>query len=240
MPVHPLARCTIARPSLRIASNVRFSIGSQARYASNLTRPLLLCSIGNPPATYKNTLHSAGHLLLNAICSNLSLPPLSPAGKGAQSTRDYGASGAPLQLWQSGSLMNISGPGVAAAFRAFVKENSFAGDEGHGEPELVVLHDSLEYDMGVARISKGAGRSAKGHNGLKSILEQPGMKTQDFTRVAVGIGPRVESRQSKDVAEFVLRRMDEKERRTVEGVAGDVWDVLEKGVGQAVTVGRSR
>lgn len=50
----------------------------------------------------------------------------------------------------------------------------------------------------------------------------------DFVRVGVGIGPRPDSRRSDDVARFVLRRMDARERDKVEGLAGAVWRELEK------------
>merc|ERR1711939_974992 len=35
------------------------------------TLPLLVCSIGNPGTTYANTLHSAGHTVVNSLAAHL-------------------------------------------------------------------------------------------------------------------------------------------------------------------------
>lgn len=49
--------------------------------------------------------------------------------------------------------------------------------------KLIVLHDELMLDIGVIKFSKGG--SARGHNGLRSIIAHYGA---DFWRVRVGIG----------------------------------------------------
>merc|ERR1712093_416105 len=157
---------------------------------------LLVCSIGNP-GPYLNTLHSAGHTVLSALASSLSYPSF-------QKSRIYPnglvSIGSDFTLWQSTSLMNVSGPGVASAWRHFQKES-------RGEDtRLVVVHDELEIALGQVKVRPGAA-SAKGHNGLK--------------RIGVGIG-RPESRDKRDVADYVLRKMSMVERGRIEGAAGKV------------------
>ena len=128
--------------------------------------------------------------------------------------------------------MNDSGPGVAGACRSFAQR--------HGKPELVILHDNMEHAFGTAKITRGAGKSAKGHNGLKSILEQSSLRTLESTRVGIGIGPRPESRKSGDVARFVLKRMDQRQMGLLEDLAGPVWRALEEGRIGTVTADKGR
>jgi len=104
--------------------------------------------------------------------------------------------------------MNVSGTGVAAAWRQFVKE-------GRGEQAtLVVVHDELELALGQVKVKQGSA-SAKGHNGLKSIngLIKGG---EDYVRIGVGIG-RPEGREPDVVAKYVLRKMSAQEKAKIEG-----------------------
>lgn len=97
-------------------------------------------------------------------------------------------------------------------------------------PSLVILYDDLEAKLGTFKIRKDTvGASARGHNGLKSVLAQPGVKSEKITRVGIGIGPRPVSRDPEDVAEFVLKRMSSAEKEKVEGVAESVWRGLNLG-----------
>lgn len=175
---------------------------------------LLVCSIGNP-GQYIGTLHSAGHTVLSTLASALSYPSF-------QKSRTYGnglvSSGSEIILWQSSSLMNVSGAGVAAAWRQFVKES-------RGEnARLVVVHDELELPLGQVKIRSGLA-SPKGHNGLKSIKQT--LPRVDYTRIGVGIG-RPESREPDVVAGYVLRKMTGAEKLKVEGCVGKVEAELRK------------
>jgi peptidyl-tRNA hydrolase, PTH1 family len=169
---------------------------------------LLVCSIGNP-GPYLNTLHSAGHTVLSALANTLSYPSF-------QKSRAYGnglmSAGSDFTLWQSSSQMNVSGAGVAAAWRQFQREGR------GGEARLVVVHDELELALGQVKVKSGSA-SAKGHNGLKSINGL--LKGSEYTRICVGIG-RPESRDPDVVAGYVLRKMSAQERMKVEGCVGKV------------------
>jgi PTH1 family peptidyl-tRNA hydrolase len=169
---------------------------------------LLVCSIGNP-GPYLSTLHSAGHTVLDALARSLSYSSF-------QKSRAYGnglvSAGSNYTLWQSTSLMNVSGVGVAAAWRQFQKE-------GRGEQaKLIVVHDELELAVGVVKVKEGSA-SAKGHNGLKSINGL--IKGADYTRIGIGIG-RPESRDPNVVAGYVLRRMTGQEKAKIESCVGRV------------------
>lgn len=111
--------------------------------------------------------------------------------------------------------MNESGKGVRGAHAAWSKTLP-VGEEGR----LVIVHDELEKPLGSLSVKTKQGLSARGHNGLKSILAVLGSGVP-FVRVGVGIGRPI-SRESDDVARFVLRKMVEGERSAVEGCVGEL------------------
>lgn len=108
--------------------------------------------------------------------------------------------------------MNESGKGVAAAYRAWLREQREGG-------RLVVVHDELEKPLGSLSVKAGKGLSARGHNGLKSCLQLLG--ETEWTRVGVGIGRPV-SRDSNVVANYVLKKMSPAERGKVEGAVEEL------------------
>ena len=95
--------------------------------------------------------------------------------------------------------MNLSGPAVALAWKSFLKDLNV--EERH-RARLVIMHDELEAPLGKIKVTKGG--SAKGHNGLKSCITSFGGK--EFWKIGVGIG-RPASRESKAVADYVLKKM---------------------------------
>lgn len=115
--------------------------------------------------------------------------------------------------------MNISGVGVAAAWREFLK-----GVREGEEARLVVVHDELEGALGAVKVRDGA-LSVKGHNGLKSIKEQ--LKGAPYMRIGVGIGRPI-SREPNAVANYVLKKMSPVERAKVEGSVPRVMEELRR------------
>jgi peptidyl-tRNA hydrolase, PTH1 family len=116
--------------------------------------------------------------------------------------------------------MNVSGKAVANAYNSFVR-NLPEGERDTAR--LVVLHDELEAPLG--KIKMKAGGSARGHNGIKSVVEA--MRGREFVRIGVGIG-RPESRDSKDVADYVLKKMKPAEIEKVRDGASEVLRILER------------
>jgi PTH1 family peptidyl-tRNA hydrolase len=177
--------------------------------------PLLICSVGNPGSTYANTLHSAGHTVLKKLSERLEFQPYQksrPHGSGLVS-KPLAPSDTDWTLWQSTSLMNVSGKGVKAA------HNTWAQDKTAGEGRLVIVHDEMEKPLGAVNLNVRQGASAKGHNGLKSIMASIG--NVPFVRIGIGIGRPV-SRESKDVANYVMRKMTPGEKAKIEGSVEEV------------------
>lgn len=185
---------------------------------------LLVCSIGNPGSTYANTLHSAGHTVLNRLADRLGYANFQKdrsLGNGLVSRNPYASAGAEgdWTLWQSTSYMNMSGKDVRSAWTSWSKNYS------DGEARLVVVHDELEKALGAVSLKTAQGSSAKGHNGLKSIMSVLG-KTP-FVRIGIGIG-RPESRTSDDVARYVLKKMTAMEKGRIEDSVDVVIEKLKQ------------
>lgn len=200
----------IEKPTAAAASRTREqqTASSPKLMLASRPLPLLVCSIGNPGSQYANTLHSAGHTVLNRLAERLGYPCF-------QKERTYGnglvskPSGGPdWTLWQSTSYMNVSGKGVRAAYLAWAKNIP------EGEGRLVIVYDELEKPLGTVSLRTAQGLSAKGHNGLKSIMSVIG--NTSFARIGIGIG-RPLSRESDDVARYVLKKMTPSEKGAIEG-----------------------
>ncbi|KAF1998906.1 peptidyl-tRNA hydrolase [Amniculicola lignicola CBS 123094] len=201
--------------------------------------PLLICSLGNPGPQYANTLHSAGHTVLKTIQTRAGFRPFTPSLSGLVSrpdttsrtlswtgiikkegqNRELMPHEDDFTLWQSTSLMNISGANVKKAWAKFASDQRAKGVEGR----LVIVHDELEADLGKISVKAGTA-SPRGHNGLKSVQAALGTNVK-WWRVGVGIG-RPESRDASVVSKYVLRKMTAREEAVMEKAAAGVQKVL--------------
>jgi peptidyl-tRNA hydrolase, PTH1 family len=121
--------------------------------------------------------------------------------------------------------MNISGPPVAKAWKAFAHSSS-----DDNILALVVVHDELEASLGSLKVRRGE-TSARGHNGIKSV--QASLQSvnlgERLLKIGIGIG-RPLSREREDVSGFVLGQLTGAEKAKVEGAATQLVGVLEKEV----------
>lgn len=186
--------------------------------------PVFVASLGNPKP-YANTLHSAGHIVLTAIAHQQNYRPWRPfaGGQLAENSersfsflRGYSNDGLAMPtLWQCGALMNASGPAVKKAFKKWMSETGVK----EGEGRLVIVHDELERELGAVNVRTDHKASARGHNGLKSLMAT--MPGQKFVRIGVGIG-RPASRERDAVSDYVLRQVTLNEVKAFEQAAREV------------------
>jgi PTH1 family peptidyl-tRNA hydrolase len=189
---------------------------------------LLIASLGNPPP-YHSTRHSVGHIVLKHLASRLSLPPLTKSKLLGSGLVSSGADvGVPhYTLWQSASMMNISGQGTLKAWKAFTNLHPASEDV---VTALVVLHDELESSLGAIKLRRGES-SPKGHNGIKSVqssLKSAGLLSsmgERFIKIGVGIGRPV-SREKDDVSAWVLGQLTGAEKGKIEATTESLGAVL--------------
>ena len=151
-----------------------------------------IIGLGNPGAKYYKTRHSIGFRVLDELA------------------RVNGSS------WQeNNNMMYASVSGLAAQTVYLIKPQTFMNTSGEVMPwlnkkgikgnQIIVVHDELEKSFGVNSI-KFSG-SAKGHNGLRSII---GVIGQDFWRLRFGIGrPQAET----SVSDYVLNPFSQTEEQ---------------------------
>ena len=132
----------------------------------------IIACLGNPGRKYTGNRHNIGFMVGSFIAGN---NRCKPAKKEFSSlTGKLSLAGSDCLIMFPQGYMNRSGFAVAEASSYF-----------HVEPEhLIVIHDELELPFGEIRVKKGGGH--KGHNGLRSIMEQLG--SPDFYRLRFGIG----------------------------------------------------
>ncbi|KAL8694093.1 MAG: hypothetical protein Q9218_001208 [Villophora microphyllina] len=184
-------------------------------------RPIFVASIGNPSPAYTNTYHSAGHTVLAHLRIWLHTSPFRKSRIHASGLISDDPRDNYWTLWQSPSLMNVSGKPVFTAWRAFLA--SLSTPEERSLARMVLVHDELELPIGKIKVREGV-TSAKGHNGVKSVMAML-PKGMEMTKVGVGIG-RPASRESRDVAAYVMKRMTQTEVDAMTDVAGQVSEVV--------------
>jgi PTH1 family peptidyl-tRNA hydrolase len=164
-----------------------------------------IIGLGNPGAKYYKTRHSIGFRVLDQLA------------------RVNGS------LWQeNNNMIYTSVSGLAAQTVYLIKPQTFMNTSGEVMPwlskkgikgnQIIVVHDELEKSFGVNSI-KFSG-SAKGHNGLRSIIAMIG---QDFWRLRFGIGrPQAET----SVSDYVLNPFSQAEEQQLLALISDACLLL--------------
>lgn len=83
--------------------------------------------------------------------------------------------------------------------------------------DLIVVHDDIDLPFGTIRVSKDS--SSAGHKGIQSIIDELG--SQNFTRIRVGINPRLNGRQAAkkiDTEKFVLEKFTKEEKKKLKEI----------------------
>jgi PTH1 family peptidyl-tRNA hydrolase len=154
----------------------------------------LIIGLGNPGQSFYYHRHSIGFRVLDALAEKYHAH--------WQERQNMEMTQVPLgdsnvYLVKPQTYMNNSG----AVLSFFTKKGIKAED-------ILVVHDELEIPFGKVTLKQGG--SARGHNGLKSIISVIG---DNFHRLRVGIG-RPENRE--DVPDYVLSNFPEGEPKVTE------------------------
>lgn len=164
-----------------------------------------LIGLGNPGQKFIYTRHNIGFRILEAFGDIYNAQWHT---KGNMELAEVVTEKGPLLLIKPQTFMNNSGQVIPFLLKKGIKSE-----------EIIVIHDELELPFGVVKYKKGG--SAKGHNGLKSII---GVCGEGFGRLRFGIG-RPELRE--DVPDYVLARFTEHEGHVTESIAAAVSAIRE-------------
>ncbi|MFT4547033.1 MAG: PTH1 family peptidyl-tRNA hydrolase [Verrucomicrobiales bacterium] len=130
----------------------------------------LVVGLGNPGASYTNTRHNVGFMVVEKIATDI----IEPFEHSKRWNADIARFGQGNYLAKPQTYMNLSGEAVAQIAHFYRIEPK----------EILVVFDDIALPLGRLRIRpKG---SAGGHNGMKSLIQELG--TEDFPRLRLGIG----------------------------------------------------
>ncbi len=147
-----------------------------------------IIGLGNPGPKFYHTRHNIGFRVVDALAQELGGSWKSPNSN--LEVTEVNLDGHKLHLLKPQTFMNSSGMVLPYLFK-----------KGIEITEILVVHDELEVPFGQIKIRQGG--SARGHNGLRSIISLGG---EQFWRLRVGIGRPTDA---TPVGDFVLQNFSE-------------------------------
>lgn len=153
-----------------------------------------IIGLGNPGAKYKDTRHNIGFILIDALAQANNLDWHEQ--KNLLHTELISSDNQKILLIKPQTFMNNSGDILP-----------FLTKKGIKPEEILVIHDELEKPF--ASLTFRFSGSAKGHNGLRSLIEKMG---QHFWRLRFGIG---RPEQKEMVGEYVLSSFNSSEKNHI-------------------------
>ncbi len=172
-----------------------------------------IIGLGNPGQKYYKTRHSIGFRVVDEFAN-----------------RFFGS-------WKESANMEVAQVNISSIFEdqknheiyllkptTFMNSSgkviSFLTKKGIKPGEILVIHDELEKKFGNLSIRLGG--SARGHNGLRSIM---GVIGAEFWRFRFGIG-RPEDKS--EVGDYVLSNFSKKEEVELEVLISEAVDLISK------------
>ena len=152
----------------------------------------LIVGLGNPGADYEHSRHNVGQWFVNHF---VKLQKASFHASSSYQICSFPFAGGKLTLAKSVNYMNQNGQGIKKLLNTFIGKKD----------EFVIVHDEL--DLPIGRVKLSHGKSAAGHNGVTSVLEQLNCSP---LRLRIGIGATRHPDLSS--SEFVLSRFSNEEQ----------------------------
>ncbi len=168
----------------------------------------LIVGLGNPGGKYERTRHNAGFMLVDRLAHRLQTK-VSRAECRALVGRGH-IGGNAVELVKPQTFMNLSGEAVSC----------LVSKPERVDTELIVISDDLALPFGKIRIRPRG--SHGGQNGLRSIIDC--LKTQDFTRVRIGIQPE---HPISSASNFVLEDFSKGDLEKLDEILDDAADAVE-------------
>lgn len=165
-----------------------------------------IIGLGNPGKKYYSTRHNIGFRVVDALADAHGVSWTASGNLEYATIRPF-EDGNTIYLVKPQTFMNNSGETLSFLIKKGIKAH-----------EILVVHDELEKPFNSCSFKFGG--SAKGHNGLKSIIQYIG---QDFWRYRFGIA-RPENRDL--VGDYVLEPFSKDEAVRVESALASVAEAL--------------
>jgi PTH1 family peptidyl-tRNA hydrolase len=153
---------------------------------------LVILGLGNPGVDYEHSRHNVGQWFVNHF---VKLQKASFHASSSYQICSFPFAGGKLTLAKSVNYMNQNGQGIKKVL------NTLLGKKD----EFVIVHDEL--DLPIGRVKLSHGKSAAGHNGVTSVLEQ-----LNFSPLRLRIGIGATRHPDLSSSEFVLSRFSNEEQ----------------------------
>ena len=153
---------------------------------------LVILGLGNPGVDYEHSRHNVGQWFINHF---VKLQKASFHASSSYQICSFPFAGGKLTLAKSVNYMNQNGQGIKKLLNTFLSKKD----------EFVIVHDEL--DLPIGRVKLSHGKSAAGHNGVTSVLEQ-----LNFSPLRLRIGIGATRHPDLSSSEFVLSRFSNEEQ----------------------------
>lgn len=167
----------------------------------------LIVGLGNPEEEYSKTRHNMGFEVINELSKKYNIKVNKNKFNALYGTGTIGKE--KVILVKPQTYMNLSGTAIKEVMD-FYKIN---------KEELIIIYDDIDIEPGIIKIRKKGGPGT--HNGMKSVVNE--IKTQDFTRVRVGIG--MPSNKS-DLINYVIGKISKDDIEKLEDGTTKAKDAL--------------
>lgn len=174
-----------------------------------------IVGLGNPGSKYEMTRHNAGFWFVDELARHFGGSFRSESRFKSQHCK-VAIDGRAVHLLKPQTYMNKSGLAITSLAKYYKIP-----------PErILVVHDELDLEPGIARLKKGGGHG--GHNGLRDTISHIG---KEFHRLRVGVGHPGHRDQ---VVHYVLNKASLADQQAIDQALGRSEDAvrvaLEKGL----------
>ncbi len=172
----------------------------------------LIIGLGNQGKEFKKTRHNIGFIVLDQIFPDVDFKS---QDKFKAEIAETEIDGKKVLLAKPTTMMNNSGRAVKLLIDFYKLDP---------EKDLLVIQDEIEDEL--EKIELVTGKSAKGHNGIRSIINEIG--TDQFKRLKVGVGKGLQLGQ--EVSDYVLEKFLDEELEIIQNIGSKAREVIEETV----------
>lgn len=173
---------------------------------------ILIVGLGNPGEKYEKTRHNVGFIALERLANELGATYKVEKKFKSEVATVNTEFDQKIILAKPQTYMNLSGEAVSTLAKFY----------GINFPDIWVIHDDIDIDLGKIRIRRGG--SSAGQKGVQSIISQLG--TPEFVRFRVGIKP--EGGLTKPAEDFVLRKFRKSEQEVIDEEIEKIIEIIKE------------
>jgi PTH1 family peptidyl-tRNA hydrolase len=185
----------------------------------------VIFGLGNPGDDYEYTRHNVGWWLIDHLADVWRFEGWRKDGNARVASGVVGRH--KVRLVKPQTYVNLSG----TALRPYLRRESWTAAN-----DLLVVVDDVAIPVGTYRLR--ASGSAGGHNGLKSV--EGVLRSQEYPRLRIGVGPPAGRERRGDLADFVLKRMGKKEAGQIRELMPRLTEATETWLTDGIEVAMNR